>query len=145
MTDAFIIPEDYKNNIKYTLTSGSYDKIGRISWGTSATATGLTTDVSKGDRTILVSGYNYSDQYIGKLHPGEKLNVTITGVLANKDADITNTSINETSATAIYADVNWFNNGRVFDFILKHIVKFVAVYGKRNGFSAFPCGHMNCV
>ena len=118
LTDAFLFPEDWtvEKNVSYQFTSGSYDKIGRLSWGTPVTATGLTTDVSKKDRRILVSGYNYSDEYIGKLHPGDKLTVTITNVLANPVADITNTSINNTDTTAIYADVNWYNSGRVFKY-----------------------------
>ena len=108
LTDAFIIPEDA--TVKTELVDGYYDAIGRLTFddenGTLAPST-ITSTLTKNDRQLYVKGYDYSARYIGDRKPGQKLRVTITGVLANGEAeDIINTSINDTSTTAVWESID---------------------------------------
>lgn len=108
LTDAFIIPEDA--TVKTELVDGYYDAIGRLTFddenGTLAPST-ITSTLTKNDRQLYVKGYDYSARYIGDRKPGQKLRVTITGVLANGEAEnIINTSINDTSTTAVWESID---------------------------------------
>ncbi len=113
-----------------SLVPGSYDKIGRMSFGDPVAKTlnekekyaecedgeiAYNQDILNPNK-LEIWGYDYTDQYISALHPGNKLRITISGVLANPAADLTNTSINNNSTTAIYKDSKWLENGRSFKY-----------------------------
>ena len=108
LTDAFIIPEDAK--MKTELVNGWYDAIGRLTFdekGTPPAPNTITSTLTKSAKQLYVKGYDYSSHYIGNKKPGEKLRVTITGVLANKDfPEIENTSINDVSTTAVWETID---------------------------------------
>lgn len=94
-------------NITHSLVPGSYDKVERFSFDEDSAYTDSNISVgydASNTRRITVTGYDYGEQYISKGKTGYKLRITITGVLANEEADITNTSINNTSTTAIYQE-----------------------------------------
>lgn len=100
-------------NVTYSLVPGSFDTIDRFSFDESATVTGAATGLAvsydaSASHKLLISGYDYSDQYISKNKSGNKLQIKIEGVLADEEADITNTSINNPSTTAIYRDSDVF-------------------------------------
>ena len=100
-------------NVTYSLVPGSFDSIDRFSFKESGTVTGAATGLSvtyngSESHKLLISGYDYSEQYISKNKSGNMLRIKIEGVLANEDADITNTSINNPTTTAIYRDSDVF-------------------------------------
>ncbi|MEE1502831.1 MAG: hypothetical protein UGF89_01125 [Acutalibacteraceae bacterium] len=106
LSDAFMFPKASEYNVKVELVPGVYDKIGRFDFDeASATTNHLVTHTLDTEaRTVTVTNYNYAEQYIGKNKstPGNKLRVTISGLLANPDADLTNTSINNTKTTGLF-------------------------------------------
>ncbi len=93
------------------LVPGTYDKIERFSFDEANAYTDSDVEVSwdkEHSHRITVTGYDYADEYISKNKTGNKLKITITGVLADEEADITNTSINNPSTTAIYRNSDVF-------------------------------------
>ena len=111
-----------------SLVPGSHDKIGRMTFGEPVAKTlsekekyaactngeiAYNQDASNLNK-LEIWGYDYTDQYISASHPGNKLRITISGVLANSSADLTNTSINNNSTTAIYKDSTWLGKERAF-------------------------------
>lgn len=101
LSDAFFVPDDVTVTTQFV--PGYFDAIDRLTFKDETNeATGVTTTVDKASKSITVTGYDYGTQYIASKHAGNKLRVTITGVLANEDGKITNTSINNTETTAIY-------------------------------------------
>ena len=108
-------------SITYKLVPGSYDKVERFSFDENAAV-----DASKGGVTLnydasnshklTISGYDYSEEYISKNKTGRKLKIVIEGVEANEEADITNTSINNTSSTAIYQNQGEFVSSDTFKY-----------------------------
>lgn len=116
LSKAFIVPADFSGSIKATLVPGNYDVCGRLTWGTPVKATGVQT-VTAGTNsqmaadTLVVTGYNYSDNYIARKHSGNKLVITITGLCANPNEVIENTSINDPAKTAIYQDKTFTMGG----------------------------------
>ncbi len=95
--------------ITHSLVPGSFDKVERFTFDESGayTDSNITVgyDASNG-RRITVTGYDYGEKYISTNKTGHKLKIRITGVLADEEADITNTSINNPSTTAIYQTNN---------------------------------------
>lgn len=123
LSEAFKFPADNADGTKnydiaVELVPGVFDKIGRFAFdeeNADEQVNGAAGDVSwtedTTNNTITLTNYDYSEQYISKnkATPGNKLKVTITGLLANESANIQNTSINNTDTTAIYktaADMN---------------------------------------
>ena len=92
-------------DITHQLVPGTYDKVERFSFNEDAAYTDgnikLSWDESN-SRKITITGYDYGEKYISKNKTGNKLKIRITGVQADEEADITNTSINNTGTTAIY-------------------------------------------
>ncbi len=105
LSDAFIVPTDEIGFETY-FVKGTFDAIGRFAFdeeGKTDASSELTIGWDPSDPGLLtVSGYDYSSEYIAQGKEGRKLQIRITGVLANPDADLTNTSINNTATTAIY-------------------------------------------
>lgn len=92
-------------DITHKLIPGEYDKVERFNFKENEAYTDNNIKLSwdkSNSRKITVTGYDYGEKYISKNKTGYKLRITITGVEANEEADITNTSINNTSSTAIY-------------------------------------------
>lgn len=109
LTDAFIIPDDADITIQ---TADSYhDGIGRLHFNAPVNNSSVKTTIDKATNVITATGYDYTTEYISSKHEGSKLVITIEGVLANANADLVNTSINDTSETAIYQDSTFMNNG----------------------------------
>ncbi len=112
LSEAFKFPEDKDHyRVKVELVPGVFDKIGRFNFDEDAAVeqtNGADGNVSwvvdEENRSVTVTDYDYSKQYIGKNRttPGNKLRITITGLLANEIAKIQNTSINDVDATGIY-------------------------------------------
>lgn len=110
ITDAFVIPDNVAISVK--LAQATRDGIGRLSFETPVTASGVTATQSDSNNNVIeITGYDYSSEYISSSHNGRKLVITISGVIANADSDLVNTSINNTSTTAIYQDSTHMNNG----------------------------------
>ena len=107
LTEAFIIPDDAQ--METELVEGWYDAIGRLTFdedGTPAPST-ITSVLTKTQNHLYVKGYDYSSRYIGNKKPGQKLRVTISGVLANETfGDLDNTSINDVADTAVWESVD---------------------------------------
>ncbi|MBQ7976036.1 MAG: VWA domain-containing protein [Clostridia bacterium] len=92
--------------ITTTLVEGNFDAVERFTFKGEeivASTANVTTSVSD-TRAISVTGYNYATEYVSQSKTGRKLKIKIEGVLADEDANITNTSINNTATTAIYKD-----------------------------------------
>ncbi len=101
LSDAFFVPDDA--TVTTELIPGYFDAIDRLTFeDKTADATGITTTVEKDEKKIEITGYDYQNQYIADRHPGNKLRVTITGVLADENGKLTNTSINNVDTTAIF-------------------------------------------
>ena len=108
LSDAFIIPNEYNYDVEFY--KGYYDCLDRFQFVSDASpTTGVKAEVKtqvgtdgKEEKWLVITGYNYSQQYVARNHDGNKLKVSIRGLLANPKADITNTSINNTDTTAIY-------------------------------------------
>lgn len=109
ISDAFIIPANA--SVTTQTADAHYDQLNRLSFKAPVTATGIDTEVNKETREIKVTGYDYSKYYVTKSNAanGKKLIVTISGVLANMDAELYNTSINEHEKTGIYENQTRLN------------------------------------
>jgi len=119
LSEAFKFPEntaDYA--VKVELVPGVFDKIGRFAFDEKSATTdhSVTHTLDTANRTVTVTNYNYAEQYIGKNRttPGNKLRITISGLLANEKADIQNTSINDISTTGIYKNEAAMKNNVAF-------------------------------
>ena len=113
LTDAF----DLTNaTITYQTAKSKYDGIGRLYFEEPKTVSGYTTTFDKTTNNIEVSGFDYSDknvsEYNSNLGKGEKLIVTISGVIADADAELLNTSINDTTYTALYENSTYKNSNQ---------------------------------
>ncbi len=110
LEDSFIIPDDAKTTIQ-TATC-AYDQLGRLYFKDAVTASSeISPSVSYSSKEIKVSGFDYSSYYVAKSNEGvgKKLIVTISGVLANPDAALDNTSINISENTGIYENQDKLN------------------------------------
>lgn len=91
--------------ITHTLVPGSFDKVERFNFDEDSAYTDSNITVgydASNTRRVTVTGYDYGERYISTGKTGHKLKIRITGVLADEEADITNTSINNPTTTAIY-------------------------------------------
>lgn len=121
LTDAFIIPSDAKTTIQ--VAKHNYDGLGRLYFEDPTTASGITANLNRSTNEITVTGYDYSTRYVAKSNvgKGDKLIVTISGVIANADAELVNTSINKTGTTAIYQNSSFMaKNSAVKRFPTEH-------------------------
>lgn len=121
LTDAFIIPSDAKTTIQ--VAKHNYDGLGRLYFEDPTTASGITANLNRSTNEITVTGYDYSTRYVAKSNvgKGDKLIVTISGVIANADAELVNTSINKTGTTAIYQNSSFMaKNSAVKKFPTAH-------------------------
>lgn len=100
----FTLPENYdaSTNIFIKTVAGSITDGETIAWGAETPSpAGITASVD--GSTINVTGFNYSGKYIAPSHPGEKLMVTIRGILPT-DAAVTGEAVDTNdAASGIYA------------------------------------------
>ena len=111
LTDAF----DLTNaTITYKTATSRYDGIGRLYFDAPQTTSGVTATIDKNTNNIEVTGFDYTaknvSEYNSKSGNGAKLIIEITGVIADADAELQNTSINDTSKTALYQSRNYMSD-----------------------------------
>jgi len=111
LTDAF----DLTNaTITYKTAQSKYDGIGRLYFAAPQTTSGVTATIDKNTNNIEVTGFDYTaknvSEYNSKDGKGAKLIIEITGVIADADAELQNTSINDTSKTALYQSRNYMSD-----------------------------------
>lgn len=101
LNNSFIIPADY--TVKTQTASIYYDELDRLHWKDPVSSS-LATTVDASSREIIVDGFDYSANCVTQSNEanGKKLIVTISGVLANTDEVLDNTSINVNDHTGIY-------------------------------------------
>ena len=118
LSEAFLFPADGSYNVKVELVPGVYDKIGRFTFEEDKATTNhnVTHTVDTANRTVTVTNYNYAEQYVARNRstPGNKLRVTITGLIANENAKIQNTSINDTATTGLFKNEAKLNANDAF-------------------------------
>ena len=111
LTDAF----DLTNaTITYKTATSRYDGIGRLYFDAPQTTSGVTATIDKNTNNIEVTGFDYTaknvSEYNSKNGNGAKLIIEITGVIADADAELLNTSINDTSKTALYQNRSYMSD-----------------------------------
>lgn len=126
LNDAFKPITDENGNfvegIKITcsLIPGNFDKVERFAFDESSAVvnpSGITvTPDSTDSNKLTISGYDYSTEYISMNKTGRKLQIRIEGVLANEEADLINTSINDTTTTAIYQNSSEYGSNDAFKY-----------------------------
>lgn len=111
LTDAF----DLTNaTITYQTAQSKYDGIGRLYFAAPQTTSGVTATIDKSTNNIEVTGFDYSaknvSEYNSKNGNGAMLVVKISGVVANRDKELLNTSINDTNKTALYQNKTYMSD-----------------------------------
>lgn len=104
LADGFTLPENYEvvENVEVKTVVGTTTDGKAFDWK-EETITSKNVTVSVADKTISVTGFNYSEKYIAPGHDGEKLVVTIKGVLPT-DAAATGEAVNTNDgASGVYA------------------------------------------
>lgn len=114
LTDAF----DTSNaSIKFETAQSKYDGIGRLYFEDPVEASGFGFYRNPEDQNeVEITGFDYSannvSEYNSNLGNGKKLIVTISNVVANRDEELNNTSINDTDYTAIYENSTYKNQNQ---------------------------------
>ena len=103
LSDDFTLPEGYnaKDKISISTVFGSTADGNDIKWGTEKKSADIKATTS--DNTINVTGFNYSQKYIAPEHDGEKLVVTIKGVIPKDSAATGEKVYTNNEASGIYA------------------------------------------
>ena len=102
LSDDFTLPDGYnaEDKISISTVSGSIADGNDIEWETENKSADIKATIS--DNTINVTGFNYSQKYIAPEHAGEKLVVTINGVIP-KDSAATGVAVyTNTESSGIY-------------------------------------------
>lgn len=115
--DGFIAPTqaEMEANLKFKTVPGYYDGLGRLAFRDSDASTAeYDWKYTEDKRTLTVSGYDYTTEYISKGRPetdlGRKLVVSITGILPDSTKKITSEDICDDFQTAIYQSDTQMNN-----------------------------------
>lgn len=115
--DGFIAPTqaEMKANLKIKTVPGYYDGLGRLAFRDSDASTAeYDWKYTEDKRTLTVSGYDYTKEYISKGRPetdlGRKLVVSITGIIPDSTKKITSEDICDDFQTAIYQSDTQMNN-----------------------------------
>lgn len=87
LSDDFRLPEGFSadSNVTVMTQTGTQESDNSITWGTPTTLENAVV-VPGEDGSISVSGFDYSQNYIAPNHPGARLLVKITGILAKDTA-----------------------------------------------------------
>ena len=104
LSDDFTLPEGYNAGDKITVSTvpGSTEDGNSISWGTESKSKDIKATTE--DNTINVTGFDYSNEYIAPGHNGEKLVVTIKGVIPKDSAATGEKVYTNNEASGIYAE-----------------------------------------
>ena len=104
LSDDFTLPEGYNAGDKITVSTvpGSTEDGNSISWGTESKSKDIKATID--DNTINVTGFDYSNEYIAPGHNGEKLVVTIKGVIPKDTAATGEKVYTNNEASGIYAE-----------------------------------------
>ena len=104
LSDDFTLPEGYNAGDKITVSTvpGSTEDGNSISWGTESKSKDIKATID--DNTINVTGFDYSNEYIAPRHNGEKLVVTIKGVIPKDSAATGEKVYTNNEASGIYAE-----------------------------------------
>lgn len=104
LSDDFTLPEGYNAEDKITVSTvpGSTEDGNSISWGTESKSKDIKATID--DNTINVTGFDYSNKYIAPGHNGEKLVVTIKGVIPKDSAATGEKVYTNNEASGIYAE-----------------------------------------
>lgn len=104
LSDDFTLPEGYNAGDKITVSTvpGSTKDGNSISWGTESKSKDIKATID--DNTINVTGFDYSNEYIAPGHNGEKLVVTIKGVIPKDSAATGEKVYTNNEASGIYAE-----------------------------------------
>ncbi|MGN0543316.1 MAG: hypothetical protein ACI4JG_07690 [Acutalibacteraceae bacterium] len=99
LTDVFNIPENPTVTVKYA--QSQVDGLDRVYFSDPVAApSSVEPKYDSATKTITVTGYDYSSNYVSTVHSGNKLIVSISGVTFNTAA--TDSSINDYDKTAVY-------------------------------------------
>jgi len=104
LSDDFTLPEGYNAGDKITVSTvpGSTEDGNSINWGTESKSKDIKATID--DNTINVTGFDYSNEYIAPGHNGEKLVVTIKGVIPKDSAATGEKVYTNNEASGIYAE-----------------------------------------
>lgn len=104
LSDDFTLPEGYNAGDKITVSTvpGSTEDGNSISWETESKSKDIKATTE--DNTINVTGFDYSNEYIAPRHNGEKLVVTIKGVIPKDSAATGEKVYTNNEASGIYAE-----------------------------------------
>lgn len=104
LSDDFTLPEGYNAGDKITVSTvpGFTEDGNSISWGTESKSKDIKATID--DNTINVTGFDYSNEYIAPGHNGEKLVVTIKGVIPKDSAATGEKVYTNNEASGIYAE-----------------------------------------
>lgn len=104
LSDDFTLPEGYNAGDKITVSTvpGSTEDGNSIGWGTESKSKDIKATID--DNTINVTGFDYSNEYIAPGHNGEKLVVTIKGVIPKDSAATGEKVYTNNEASGIYAE-----------------------------------------
>lgn len=112
LTDAF---DTSGASIKYETAESYYDGIGRLNFKDPVTASGINGTLTDTNE-IEITGFDYTANNVSEYNSdkgnGKKLIVTITGVIAKHDEELLNTSINDTSKTALYQNSTYLKSNQ---------------------------------
>ena len=112
LTDVFMSFDE--SNVKVELVPGVFDKIGRFTLDEAKATTNhnVKHTVNSEERTITVTNYDYASQYIAKNRttPGNKLKITISGLLLNPEANLSNANVSNIDKTGVYKTATNMNN-----------------------------------
>ena len=127
LNDAFKFPADFNkdNDLIVELITGEYDEVGRFSFNEAnkgansidALAIKNATSVDTENRTLIVTKYDYADEYVARNRvdkDGRKLRVTLKGLIADETKKIQNTSINNLNTTGLYKTQSKMTNNDEF-------------------------------
>lgn len=116
LTDVFMTFDE--SDVKVELVPGVFDKIGRFTFDEAKATTNHNVEhtVNSKERTITVTKYDYASQYIAKdrTTPGNKLKITISGLLLNPEANLSNAEVTNTDKTGIYKTATTMSNNQEF-------------------------------
>lgn len=99
-------------SVSARVQKGYYDKIGRLTFEDTTSDTQINSSISSS--VVTATGFNYAEKYITTEKTGEKLIVSVKGLMPKNGVDFHNTSINDQGETGLYVDSTALNNNEYF-------------------------------
>ena len=94
--------------------TGYYDAIGRLTFDDTISGTSITPQINKTTKVVTATGFNYAEKYITKEKTGEKLIISVTGLMPKNNVVFHNTSISNQGETGLYQDGTALTNKEYF-------------------------------